>query len=80
MIEKDGNLDIEVQLPGVDKKDILLTFDPEENIFLLNVEGRERPIYLNRQIDGEKVTAVLALGVLKIRAPIKNTRRTIKIN
>ena len=77
---KDNAVHIEVTLPGIDKGDVELKFCADREIINIFVKDKiDKDIILYRQIDPEKIEAELSLGVLRIRAPLKNQDRKIEI-
>jgi len=77
---EDGNILIDYKLPGVKKEEVELSYNEDYNIITIFVEGNEyKNINLLKAIVPEKAEAELELGVLKIRAPIKDSNKIIKI-
>ena len=79
--EIDDRVEVEMDLPGVDKENVELKYSSEN--FTLQIRIKDLPdkdIYISRQIDSDNIKAELKLGVLKVTMPIKNTDRTIQIS
>ncbi len=73
--EKGGRLNIEVQLPGVDKKDISL--EMRKDSFCVSAQRGEDAEYtgcfmLAHEVDNDETQAKYENGLLKILAPIKD--------
>jgi HSP20 family molecular chaperone IbpA len=73
--DKEGRLNIEVQLPGVDKKDISL--DMRKDSFCVTAPKGEDTEYsgcfmLAHEVESGKAQARYENGLLKIFAPIKD--------
>ena len=80
MQEKDENVIIDVQLPGHEKDDLTITYSSEYQAILIAIKDKDTlRVQIDRVIDPEKVTAELELGILHLKAPIKNTDKIIKI-
>ena len=78
--EEDGNIIININLPGVNKKEAQLSYNEDSKKFTIFAKEKvDDNIYIQRQIEPEKVEAILEDGVLRIRAPIKNSDRQIQI-
>jgi len=77
--EEDGCINVEIEMPGKSKSDIFLTFDPEKLMFTLKVGDREWDFHISRQVEIDKIDAQLNLGILSIRAPVKNTVKEIEV-
>ena len=75
------NIEVEVELPGVDKADISLNYLSEKLSVNLTVESKsiDTDIYLANQVDPEAIEAKLEKGILKIVCPIKTNNRKISI-
>ena len=76
-----NNVEVEVELPGVDKKDISLNYLSEKLSVNLTIESKsiDTDIYLANQVDPEAIEAKLDKGILKIVCPIKTNNRKISI-
>ncbi len=78
--EEDGSVHIDVSLAGVPKEDISLNYSSDNRTISMVINEKSYgDIYLSRQIDHKNITANLELGILKIRAPIKNNDKVIQI-
>ena len=80
--EKEGRLNIEVQLPGVEKKDISL--DMRKDSFCLSAPRGEDTEYsgcfnLAHEVVPEKTEAKYENGLLMIFAPIKDWDHRVNI-
>jgi len=75
------NVEVEIELPGVDKKDISLNYLSEKLSVNLSIEskGIDNDIYLANQVDPETIEAKLDKGILTIVCPIKTNNRKINI-
>ncbi|MGD0918087.1 MAG: Hsp20/alpha crystallin family protein [Thermodesulfobacteriota bacterium] len=73
--DKGGRLNIEVQLPGVDKKDILLEMR-KDSFCVTALRGKDTEysgcFMLAHEIESGKAQAKFDNGLLKIFAPIKD--------
>lgn len=77
---EDGQMTMTFELPGLDKKDIDLSYHPDRQLFHIFVKDRlSKNLYLTRAIDDNNIEAELSLGVLKVRAPILNRSKSIQI-
>ena len=80
MREEEDNILIDVTLPGIEKQDINLSYNEEKAILNVKIgEKIDTDIYLQRHINPDKIEAELELGILKIKAPVKNSNKTIQI-
>jgi len=78
--EKDDKIITTIDLPGMGQEQITVLYQSENRCINVEVEGAQGyNIYLSREIDPDKITARLELGVLTIEAPIKNTDKRIEI-
>ena len=78
--EINGEILIEVSLPGIEKQDVDLSHNAEREIINVKIgKDIDTDIYLQRRIDPDNIVAELELGILKIRAPVKNSNKTIQI-
>lgn len=75
------NIEVTIELPGMDKEDISLNYLSEKLSINLSIESKaiDQDIYLANQIDPEAITAKLEKGILKIVCPIKTNNRKISI-
>jgi len=81
--EEDGTVRIEVEVPGINKEQLTLRYKSEDRSISIKISGdhpTEKKLYISQDIQEEKLKASLALGILKITAPIKNADRTIQID
>lgn len=78
---KDDKIEVEIELPGVDKEDIVLNYLSEKLSINISIESKRinKDIYLANQVDHEAITAKLDKGILTIVAPIKTNNRKISI-
>jgi len=83
--ETDEGLTLIIKLPGIKKEDIELKYY-SKGIISLVIKSDGDPvinqdIYLQRQIDSDKIEATLELGVLNLTAPSlgKDTDKIIEI-
>jgi len=79
--DKDGRLKIELELPGVDKKDI--TLDMRKDSFCVSAP-REDTEYsgcfmLAHEVVPEKTEAKYESGLLKVFAPIKDWEQRVNV-
>lgn len=80
VFEQGANIITEVNLPGVKKKDIEMSYSADQSSIVISVRGGVlQDIYLSRQIDPDKIESKLDLGVLKITCPILNRDKKIEI-
>ena len=80
VIEKEDHLEAELKLPGIKKDEIEIKYIADRNIINVFVKDKiDEDVYLNRQIAPEGIKASLDLGILLIKAPIKNTDKKIEI-
>jgi HSP20 family molecular chaperone IbpA len=78
--EEDDHVNLEIDLPGVDKKDIELRYLPENKMFHIFVKEKiDTHIRSPQPINADITTSKLELGILKIRAPILNSSKQIQI-
>jgi len=78
--EKDNEVIITGSLPGIDKKDVELTYHSDNKTFHIFVKDKiDRYIKIRYPIVEEEIEAELSLGILKVRAPILNSSRSIQI-
>ena len=78
--EIDDQIEIEMDVPGVEKGDITLKYVSENNLLQVQVKDlQDKDILIPRQIDSDKIKADLKLGILKVTLPILNTDKTIQI-
>ncbi len=80
--EKEGRLNIEVQIPGVEKKDISL--DMRKDSFCLSAPRGEDIEYsgcftLSHSVEPEKAHARYENGLLRISAPIKDWEHKVNL-
>ena len=76
----DGCLEIDVEMPGVTKEEIELKYLDNEEVISIFAKGKiNKYIYPRGKIDIDKIEAKLDLGILKIRVPLKNNDRIIKV-
>ena len=78
---KDDVVEVEVKMPGVEKDKVDLNYSSEKQSINIKIGNKvDHDIYLSRQIDPDKITADLKLGILTIKAPVKNTDKSIQIS
>jgi len=78
--EKDGFIETKIEMPGVKKKQISLTYNEEWGAITIHVDNKSRfTVQHNRRIDPDETTAELSLGILTIKAKVKNTDKHIPI-
>ena len=76
--EEDGNIVIEVNAAGINKKDIDLNISDDR--LVIDAENKlHKTISLPKNTDTDNVTAKSDNGLLKITIPIKTTTKKIKI-
>lgn len=77
----DGRLQIEVQLPGVDKKDISLTMRPSSFCVSGKKDNTEYAgcFELSHEVESKKAEAKYENGILKIFAPIKDWEQKVDV-
>lgn len=77
---KDNSIIVDVALPGVAKEDVKAEYRSYSQslcIFVKDKEEQEIPLY--REVDSDKITAKLDLGILKITLPLRQTDKKIAI-
>ena len=80
VFEQGQNIITEINLPGVKKKDIEMSYSADQSSIVISIKGgTPHDIYLSRQIDPDKIESKLDLGVLKITCPILNRDKKIEI-
>lgn len=70
---KDGVVEISVDVPGVPLEDISITYS--KNVLKIETSTENRKYtyeYSTPELDPNKIEAKLALGVLSIKAPLKD--------
>ena len=78
--EDKENVYIDADVPGIPKEDISLNYSSDKRSITIAVKDKVyQDIYLSRGIDTENIEATLELGILRIRAPIKNNDKVIQI-
>lgn len=78
--EEDGHIVFEIELPGIEKDSVSISHSSETNSINIKVNDRDLgDIRVLRLIDADNIDAELNLGILKIRAPIKNSNKAIPI-
>jgi HSP20 family protein len=80
--DKEGRLKIELELPGVDKKDISL--DMRKDSFCVSAPRGEETEYsgcymLAHQVEPDKAEAKYESGLLRIFAPIKDWEHKVNV-
>ncbi len=81
--QKERRLNIEVQIPGVEKRDISL--DMRKDSFCLSAPRGEDVEYsgcfmLSHSVDPEKAQATYENGLLRIFAPIKDWEHRVNLS
>ena len=79
--EKEGRLNIEVQLPGVEKKDISLEMRKDSFCVSCNRGETEYSgcFRLSHEVEPEKAEAKYENGLLKVFAPIKDWQHKVSL-
>ncbi len=79
--EKEGNLLIEVQLPGIDKKDISLEMRGDSFCVSAHRDQTEYSgcFVLSHRVEPEKAKAKYENGLLSIAAPIKDWESKVSL-
>ena len=78
--EKDNKIIAEIELPGVDRDKIDVSYQSETGSIRVEVkDGPSFDVLLSRRIDADAITAELDKGVLTIESPILNTDKRIEI-
>ena len=78
--EEDDKILLDIKLPGVKKEDIQLSYNQEHNYNTVFVKDKvDKTIGLYRTVDPDKIEAELELGILKVKAPLKNSNKIIQI-
>ena len=78
--EIDNHVEVEMNLPGIEKKDVELKYSSYNFTLQVSIKDlQDKDILIAHQIDYDNIKAELKLGVLKVRMPIKNIDKTIQI-
>ena len=78
--EKGGFIETKIDVPGIKKKQIALTYNEEWGGITIHVDDKSRfTVSHNKRIDPDETTAELSLGILTIKAKVKNTDKHIPI-